>query len=368
MSFAPPVRVAIVGLGWAGRSIWLPRLQAHPAFEVMAVVDPSEAARAQAATLAPGARLLSEPGELGPGSVDLAVVAVPNHLHAEVAARLLAQSTSVFVEKPVCLDSIEAERLALAERAGGAVLLSGSAARHRADVRALRDLTATLGPVRHVEAAWVRARGVPDAGGWFTRRLLSGGGALVDLGWHLLDTALPLLGEVAAFPQATGTVSGDFLRSAASRAAWRDTPSDDGIAGDVEDTARGFLVADNGTSLALHASWASHEQYDTTRVTVEGAAGTAVLRCTFGFSPNREGDSRLTVTREGRTEPVPVPGEPVGAEYDRQLDELPAMLADPAVHGRAIAEVRLTIGAIERLYRSARLADRTAEPAGHGPS
>nr|ADI56535.1 oxidoreductase [Streptomyces sp. 768]ADI56555.1 oxidoreductase [Streptomyces sp. 8-21]ADI56559.1 oxidoreductase [Streptomyces sp. 8-32]ADI56561.1 oxidoreductase [Streptomyces sp. 8-33] len=364
-----PVRVAVVGLGWAGRTIWLPRLRRHPAFEVVAVVDPSERARTEAVSDAPGARSFAGLDGLSAAAVDLAVIAVPNHLHAEVASRLLAEGTPVFVEKPVCLDSDEAARLARAEESGGAVLLSGSAARHRADVRALRGLTASLGPVRHIEVAWIRARGVPDAGGWFTRRTLAGGGALVDLGWHLLDTALPLVGDGIGFDQVVGTVSGDFLGSAGSGAAWRHPAPEDrapGDLGDVEDTARGFLVADNGVSVALRASWASHERHDVTLVRVEGAAGTATLRCTFGFSPNREGGSRLTLTRDGRTEPVPVADEPIGAEYVRQLDELPLLLADPAVRGRAVAEVRLTIGAIERLYRSARNAGRQAVPAGHG--
>ncbi|MFF4754510.1 Gfo/Idh/MocA family protein [Streptomyces sp. NPDC002514] len=365
----PPLRVAVVGLGWAGRTLWLPRLRRHPAFEVTAVVDPSEPARAEALAQVPGARSLATLDELSATTVDLAVVAVPNHLHAEVAARLLTGNTSVFVEKPVCLDSAEADLLARAERSADAVLLSGSAARHRADVRALGELAAGLGPVRHIDVSWVRARGVPDAGGWFTHRTLAGGGALVDLGWHLLDTAMPLIGPGVGFDQVVGTLSDDFLGSATAGAAWRGTrPGDPAVdgAGDVEDTARGFLVAANGVSVALRASWASHEQYDVTRITVEGAAGTAALRCTFGFSPNRAGGSRLTLTRDGRTEPVPVPDEPIGAEYQRQLDELPRMLADPAARGRAATETRLTIGAIERLYRSARRAGRPAVPAGQG--
>ncbi|NUS15104.1 MAG: HAD-IA family hydrolase [Streptomyces sp.] len=344
------VRVALVGLGWAGRSIWLPRLQEHPGYRVTALVEPDPAARA--AVPAGGPAVLADASGLDPAQVDLAVVAVPNHLHATVAAGLLRRGIPVFLEKPVCLDVTEADLLAAAEQEGGVVLLAGSAARYRADVQALRALAAGLGPIRHIDLAWVRASGVPDAGGWFTSRHLAGGGALLDLGWHLLDTVGPLLGTAPDFVHALGTVSADFVGSGARGAAWRGTRSD-GRGGDVEDTARGFLVTDGGTSVSLRASWASHEAVDTTRITVEGSAGSATLTCTFGFSPNRRPAPLLTSTRDGTTTQVAVPAEPVGAEYTRQLDVLPGLLADPGLRGAAVAQARRTIGVIERLYASA---------------
>lgn len=356
------LRVAIVGLGWAASSIWLPQLGQHPAFAVTAVVDPDPVARASFARQGSDIPVLADVDELPVGSVDLAVVAVPNHLHCAVACQLLARGLAVFLEKPVCLSSVEADRLAAAEQSGGAVLLAGSAARYRTDVRALYRLAETLGQIRHVELAWVRARGVPDAGGWFTSRRLAGGGALVDLGWHLLDTVSPLL-KSASFDQVVGTVSADFVNNRTCRAVWRQDhaaglPCGDG--GDVEDTARGFLVIEDGVSVFLRASWASHEARDVTTIKVEGTAGTATLRCTFGFSPNRQRGSTLSHTRYGESVPVAVTDEPIGAEYRRQLDHLPALLADPASSGRAIQDARQTIGAIERVYESAQL--RGASP------
>ncbi|MGK5673456.1 Gfo/Idh/MocA family protein [Micromonospora sp. URMC 106] len=349
-----PVRVAVAGLGWAGREIWLPRLATHPDFAVTAVVDPEPGVRDRARDTHRVPAAYADVDELPAGAADLVVVAVPNHLHAAVAARLLRRGVPVFLEKPVCLTSAEATLLAEAERDGGAVLLAGSAARYRADVRALAEAAGELGPIRHVDVAWVRARGVPDAGGWFTRRDLSGGGALVDLGWHLLDTVLPLLGPTRV-THAIGSVSDDFVNDGAAHAAWRgDAAAGRRVPGDVEDTARGFLLTADGSSVALHACWASHESLDRTTITVHGAAGSATLRCTFGFSPNREPTPVLTRTRDGETVRLPLPEEPIGAEYDRQLDALPGLLADPAGRGAAVAEARRTIDVIERIYHSAR--------------
>ena len=361
-----PLRVAVVGLGWAGRSIWLPRLREHPEFVVVTAVDSDSGARRAAAGADPGLAVLADVDEIDRTQVDLAVVAVPNHRHADIAARLLSAGIPVFLEKPVCLSSAEADRLAAAERAGDTILLAGSAARYRADVSRLYELADGLGAIRHVDLAWIRARGIPDAGGWFTRRDLSGGGALVDLGWHLLDTLTPLLGSVR-FQQVVGTISDDFVSDGSWVASWRHddgTGPAVGVGGDVEDTARGFLVTENGVSVSLRASWASHEARDVTLINVEGAAGTASLRCTFGCGPNRQDRSVLTRTRAGETVAVPVPDEPIGTEYRRQLDELPALLADPASRGRAIEEVRPTIAAIERFYDSAR-SHRSVAPLAH---
>nr|AXL06028.1 gfo/Idh/MocA family oxidoreductase [uncultured bacterium] len=343
------VRLALVGLGWAGRELWFPLLREHADFEVVAAVDADPVARA-AFREATGIAVYPAVDALSARTVDLAVVAVPNHLHVEVAGALLASGVSVFLEKPVCLTSAEVDILAVAERGGG-MLLAGSAARYRGDVQALGRTLPDLGDFRHVDLAWVRARGIPRAGGWFTQRDKAGGGALFDLGWHLLDTLAFLLGP-ARFTQVVGVTSDDFVNVDAWRAAWRrDQPGAD--TADVEDTARGFLVRDDGVSVSLRASWASHEARDVSLIRVEGSAGTAELRCTFGFSPNREPEPVLTVTREGTTTRLGVPAEEIGVEYRRQLDGLAAMLADPGNRGRAVAEARPIVQLIENFYASA---------------
>lgn len=146
----------------------------------------------------------------------------------------------------------------------------------------------------------------------------------------------------------------DFVNVGSWSAAWRhDQPVAD-TAGDVEDTARGFFVRDDGVSVALHASWASHEARDVTQIQVVGSEGTAELRCTFGFSPNRRPGSGLTLTREGTTTSVPVPDEPIGNEYRRQLCRLAGVLRDPGNRGKAIGEARTTVRVIEDFYASAR--------------
>jgi oxidoreductase len=357
------IKVAVVGLGWAARTIWLPLLTEHGSFRVVAVADPEADARTRGVDVA-GRDVLAvaDAAELSADEVDLAIVAVPNRLHATIAATLLRKGISVFLEKPVCLTTAEAALLADAERSGGALLLAGSAARYRSDVEALRERIASLGPIRHLELSWIRSRGIPAGAGWFIRRDLAGGGALVDLGWHLLDIGF-LLAGTQRIRDVLGTTSADFLRQPDWRAAWRadDPAGDRRAASDVEDAARALLITDEGVSMSLRASWASHESRDLTQIVVEGRAGTARLDCTFGFSPNRLPEPSLTLQREGRTESVPLPAEPVGSEYRRQVAALPALLRDRRMRGRAIAEAACTVEVIERLYEPARPAKPHAD-------
>jgi oxidoreductase len=350
-----PVRTALVGLGWVARSVWLPRLASHASFRVTAVVDPDPAACAAALRESGDANplRLTTAEELTANRVDLAIVAVPNYRHAATACTLLTAGIPVFVEKPVCLTVAEADQLAKAERAG-AMLLAGSAACYRSDVRLFLQQVRRVGQIRHMELAWTRARGVPGRGSWFTERELAGGGALTDLGWHLLDIGALVLGH-AGLRQVCGTVSADFLRDPAAEAGWRQAAADTPGQGhaDVEDTAHAFLITGDGTSVALHTSWASHQAADTTLIRVDGSAGSVTLRCTFGFSPNRVGASSLTWTRNGATTVLPVPEEPVGSEYGRQLDELPVQLGDPGRGGTAVTRARWIAEVVERIYQSA---------------
>jgi oxidoreductase len=348
---AAPARVALIGLGWVTTQVWLPMLTDHAGFTVVDLVDSDPAVLDRVGRLAPGARRSRLADALSPAEVDLAVVAVPNHLHATIAAALLRRGIAVFVEKPVCLTSAEAAELIEAERAGGARVLAGSAFWHRADVKALRALFDQLGPLRAIDLSWVRGRGIPGQDSWITRRDQAGGGVLFDLGWHLITIGMRMLGWPAV-TGVLGSVSADFIGRDGFGATWRDA---DGSAArpEVEDTASG-RVSTVDALVTVTAAWASHTRPDQTRIVVDGALGRAELLCTFGFSPDRVPQSELVLWRDGERTEIEVPQEDVGAEYRRQLDLLPVLLADPGQPGAATAEVAGAVSIVERIYASAR--------------
>ena len=93
--------------------------------------------------------------------------------------------------------------------------------RRRGDVKALKKIidAGVLGDIYYAKAGWLRREGIPGLGSWFTRRATSGGGPLMDIGVHMLDMALHVLGEPAGDRGHRGDVRG--VRAARPRRARR---------------------------------------------------------------------------------------------------------------------------------------------------
>jgi predicted dehydrogenase len=128
-------------------------------------------------------------------SIDAAVVATPNALHAAQAIELLHHGVHVMVEKPMATSVGECDAMIQASRDSRAFLMVAHCWRFRDEVIALRDRIAAgeLGEVVKTRGYGVHAGWGPS--GWFVDRALSGGGALVDMGVHAVDTARFLLGD-----------------------------------------------------------------------------------------------------------------------------------------------------------------------------
>lgn len=119
------VRVAIVGSGRWGIN-HVRALARSPFAHVVAVCDPSEAARDRARALAPGARLTASYEDiLAAGDVDAVVLATPAIQHADMAEAALRAGKHVLVEKPLALRVRDAERVVAAAEQAGKVLLVG---------------------------------------------------------------------------------------------------------------------------------------------------------------------------------------------------------------------------------------------------
>jgi predicted dehydrogenase len=103
----------------------------------------------------------------------------------------------VLVEKPMARTLAEAESMnAAAERSAGSLMVA-HCWRFHDDVRALRARVAAgqLGEVVKTRGYGVHAGWGPK--GWFVDPELAGGGALIDMGVHAIDTARYLLGDPA---------------------------------------------------------------------------------------------------------------------------------------------------------------------------
>jgi predicted dehydrogenase len=65
-----------------------------------------------------------------------------------------------------------------------------------------------FGQLYAAKAGWMREGWIPTHGQWFTQKARAGGGALIDLGVHVLDLALWLMG----YPKPTVVCGAAFAK------------------------------------------------------------------------------------------------------------------------------------------------------------
>src|SRR5262245_47319380 len=136
-------------------------------------------------------QLLSAPG------IDAVSVCLPNILHAPVTIDALRAGKHVLVEKPLARNADEGRAMIEAAQAADRVLMIAFNHRYRADVQWIKQYveSGALGKIYYAKAHWMRRAGIPRLGSWFVSKEQSGGGPLVDLGVHVLDMAMYLIGE-----------------------------------------------------------------------------------------------------------------------------------------------------------------------------
>jgi predicted dehydrogenase len=191
------VRVALVGYGSAGRGIHRPLLVAAGMTpSVVVTADPGRVAQVRAelpaAVVVPD--LVSALG-LAP---DVAVLASPSGVHAEQVRACVAAGVPVVVDKPLAVDDIRAREVTELAAAAGVALTVFQNRRWDAENLTLGRLLqeGRLGEVHRFERRWERWRPVPKER-WRERASAEqGGGILLDLHSHLVDSAVRFFGPV----------------------------------------------------------------------------------------------------------------------------------------------------------------------------
>jgi predicted dehydrogenase len=224
-----PLRFGVVGAGRVFTRMHLACLRERPELTLVAVCDlePRRAADdLRASQVHPEDLLLTDDLDefLSHGAPDIVAVCTPNDAHAEPVRRAVAQGAAVLCEKPLSGALDEARAIAsLAAAAANRPL--GVNLPYRLH-ELLPELAARVGsrPAR-VEASFTTAglRLWQPATSWYADVSRSGGGALVDLGPHVLDTLGALFGpasmrrcRVDAAPEERAVVDLDYEQATAT--------------------------------------------------------------------------------------------------------------------------------------------------------
>lgn len=231
-------RLGFLGVGWIGRSR-LQSLHREGAAEVAAIADTSAGVAAAAAEEVGCPAVAGSLEELLELPLDGVVIATPTALHHAQARRALEAGCAVFCQKPLGRTAEECRDLVELARDRGLRLGVDMSYRHlRATQRIRQELErGTIGRPRALELTFHNAYG-PDRG-WARDPKMAGGGALIDLGCHLLDLAMLLLGPLQVERLQADLLSGGHpLRE-----------------GEVEDLALVQATLRDGRPLRLSCSW-----------------------------------------------------------------------------------------------------------------
>jgi predicted dehydrogenase len=255
------LRVGIVGCGIA--IFHLEGFEKEPRAEVLALagLDTDRCLSLQERFKVP--RLYREYQELlADPDIDAITVAVPNHLHKPVTLAALEAGKHVLVEKPLAQNSADGEEIVRAAEASGKVVMILFNRRGRHDVQIVQQQVAAgkLGRIYHAKAFWMRRSGIPGLGSWFTNKAQAGGGPVIDLGVHVLDMALWVMGNPKPLAVSAASYSelGTRGKGQWQGARFKVTP---GVPYEVEDFATALIRLEGGATLQLDASWAGYTRH-----------------------------------------------------------------------------------------------------------
>ncbi len=246
-----PLRVVVIGTGGIGK-YHIRTWQAQPEVEVIGVYDREEAVATRVAEEFKVDRVYRSLADAVGDAADVVDICTPNMFHAEGTIAALNAGKHVLCEKPLAPRAADIRAMIAARDRAGRLLMTCQHMRFEQRTRALRRVIGAgrLGDVYYARAWWLRRRGAPTTPGFLTRAQ-AGFGPGMDLGVHVLDLAMHLMGG----PRPV-SVSGVAPCALAHRPdACNQWGSFRAADYEVEDFAAGFVRFEGGAALSLEVSW-----------------------------------------------------------------------------------------------------------------
>lgn len=268
------IRIGIIGAGNIGSVHASEFSKLNEECQITAITDvylPLAQAKAKQFGIA---NVVASPEELiGREDVDAVIIGVPNQYHAPLAVLAIEAGKHVLIEKPMGINGKAALQILRASQASDKVVMVGHQMRWESVPMQIKEQIdrGELGKIYTAKTGWFRRKGIPGWGTWFTQMDQSGGGPLIDIGVHMLDLALYLMGN----PKPVSVYGATYAQFGPSRkgiGSWG-TPNWNGTY-DVEDLATALIKMEDGSTLTLEVSWAVHMDTDNTPfVHVMGSEG-----------------------------------------------------------------------------------------------
>ena len=254
-----PVKVALVGCGDIG-ILRAKALARGNGLQLVVAADTDAGKANLAASQGPGAVAVTDWRDaIRRADVDVVIVSTPPSLHEEMAVTALEAGKHVLCEKPLARTPAECRAMVAAAERTGKRLATGFNYRFYPSFRKAREIldSGLIGELDHVRS-YGGYTATSHNQAWVHDASTVGGGALRDIGIHLLDLTRDFLGDVA-------TVHG-----VASNRVWK-YPG-------CEDNGFALLTSSKGNIAAVHASWTEWRRYQF-RIEIYGSRGCIRATC-----------------------------------------------------------------------------------------
>jgi predicted dehydrogenase len=300
------LKVGLIGAGAIADACHLPawqELEGEGRVELIGVCDLIKD-RAERAKEKYGARkaYLDYKKMLSEVQYDIIDVCTQNRPHCLVSVAALKSGAHVLVEKPMAMNTREAQQMIQAANKVKKKLMVAQHMRFEAANEKLKEVveSGALGEIYTSKAVYLRKRGIPGWGKFHIRKE-SLGGPLIDIGVHVMDLCVWLMGnpKPVAASGMTWRKFGD--RADLCNSSWGQTYPPKEF--DVEDYATALVRFQKGITMMVEVSWAANIAEEVHGVTVLGdkaGIGTnplgvfgyennALTRNTFDWLPKQEG-------------------------------------------------------------------------------
>ncbi|MBQ8814062.1 MAG: Gfo/Idh/MocA family oxidoreductase [Lachnospiraceae bacterium] len=226
---------------------------------------------------------------------DVVSVCVPNAFHKEYTMMALRHGANVLCEKPLAFHYSDAVEMFEYAKKSGKVLMACQSMRFTPDRLAAKKYIEDGGmdKIYYGELSRIRRRGIPYWG-TFHMKKISGGGAFVDIGVHMLDALVWLMGNPAVKSVSGTTMEnhkyevGSLVGSGALSGEVHTKRPFDPDEMDVEDFSCGTITFENGAKVSFKVAWAANLPEASDIVLVSKKAGIDLPSGRLLFGENGE--------------------------------------------------------------------------------
>jgi predicted dehydrogenase len=254
---AETLKVGVIGVGGIAGTHF-PGWRDSPLAEVVALADIDANALNRVGEAQGVKRRYEKPEDLiASRDIDIIDICTPNMYHAPLAIAALEAGKHVLCEKPLAPTPADIKNMIAARDKSGKLLMTAQHFRFQGSAKALQEEIASglLGEIYHARSWMLRRSGAPTRPG-FIMKQHSGGGPCIDIGVHILDLTLWMMGHPR--PVAVNGVTQDRL--ARLPGAFSNMGGPIPPAMDVEEFAAAFVRFANGATLVLEVSWLLHHK------------------------------------------------------------------------------------------------------------